>query len=101
MADEVATLIRRGILDARSTAGDALIDYRNPEPPYTERSDRIADLQSDLAEARGVIECAYREGWEDAIRDVDTYNHANGMIERSWKQSEAAAVLAKMKGEGR
>jgi len=44
LADEVAVLVRVGTIDARSPAGDALLDYRNDEAPFTERSERIAEL---------------------------------------------------------
>ena len=39
LADEVAVLIKRGVIDSRSICGDALLDYRNP--PSSERSDRL------------------------------------------------------------
>lgn len=45
LADEVAVLVRRQVIDARSPAADALLDYRNP--PSTERADRLATLQSE------------------------------------------------------
>lgn len=44
LADEVAVLIRRRELDARSPAGDALLSYRDPPP--TPRSDRMAELEA-------------------------------------------------------
>lgn len=50
LADEVAGLIRRRELDARSPAGDALLDYR--EPPQTERADRLAAMDQDLGRLR-------------------------------------------------
>jgi hypothetical protein len=40
LADEVAVLVRRGVIDSRSLAADALLDYR--DPPFTERSERLA-----------------------------------------------------------
>jgi hypothetical protein len=40
LADEVQVLIRRNVIDVRSPAGDALLDYR--DPPNTERGDRLA-----------------------------------------------------------
>lgn len=43
LADEVNALVRRKVIDARSPAADALLDYR--DPPYTERSDRMADVE--------------------------------------------------------
>ena len=48
LADEVAVLIRRKVIDARSPAGDALLDYR--EPPSSPRADRLAELEVKLAE---------------------------------------------------
>lgn len=45
LADEVASLVARGLLDSRSSAADALLDYR--EPPRTERSDRLANLEAE------------------------------------------------------
>lgn len=54
LADEVAVLVRRGTIDARSPAGDALLDYR--DPPSTPRADRLASLESALEEARAEVE---------------------------------------------
>lgn len=50
LADEVAVLVRRKVVDSRSPAADALLDYR--DPPSTERADRIAAAESALAAAR-------------------------------------------------
>jgi hypothetical protein len=50
LADEVAVLVTRSVIDARSPAADALLDYR--DPPRTPRSDRIAQLKRELAAAR-------------------------------------------------
>lgn len=41
LADEVAALITRGVLDQRSPVADALLDYRSP--PRTPRSDALAE----------------------------------------------------------
>jgi hypothetical protein len=41
LADEVAVLVRRGIIDSRSAAADALLDYR--EPPSSPRADRLVE----------------------------------------------------------
>lgn len=60
LADEVAALIRRRELDARSPAGDALLDYR--DPPQTSRSDRLAALDGQL-----VNEAAIREEERGAV----------------------------------
>ena len=43
LADEVAVLVRRKVIDARSPAGDALLDYRDPPP--SPRADRMAMLE--------------------------------------------------------
>lgn len=53
LADEVNVLVRRKIIDARSPAADALLDYR--DPPYTEHSDRMAELERSLEDARAAI----------------------------------------------
>lgn len=50
LADEVAVLIRRRMIDARSPVGDALQDFRSP--PSTERADRLAMLESELSAFR-------------------------------------------------
>lgn len=50
LADEVDALVRRKVIDMRSPAADALLDYR--EPPSTPRSDRLADIEDKLAKVR-------------------------------------------------
>ncbi len=50
LADEVAVLVRRGVIDARSPAADALLDLRSP--PTTPRSERLATLEAQLGDAR-------------------------------------------------
>lgn len=50
LADEVATLVRRGLLDSRSPAADALLDYR--DPPSTPRADRMAQLEMEIERLR-------------------------------------------------
>lgn len=47
LADEVAVLVRRRVIDSRSAAADALLDYRNP--PVTPRSERLSELEAQLA----------------------------------------------------
>lgn len=47
LADEVDLLVRRRVIDIRSPAADALLDYRNP--PSTQRSDRLLTLEAELA----------------------------------------------------
>lgn len=46
LADEVAALVRRGVVDSRSPVADALLDFR--EPPSTARADRLADRDADI-----------------------------------------------------
>jgi chromosome segregation ATPase len=48
LADEVAVLVQRRIIDARSPAADALLDYRNP--PSSPRTDQLATLQAKVEE---------------------------------------------------
>lgn len=46
LADEVAVLIDKKLLDSRSPAAGALLDYRNPL--RSPRSDRLRTLEADL-----------------------------------------------------
>jgi hypothetical protein len=75
LADEVAVLIRRKAIDARSPAGDALLDYR--EPPSTERADRMAVLETEnerlAADVLRLTETARSaaENWMAACRQRD------------------------------
>lgn len=50
LADEVAVLVRRKVLDSRSPAADALLDFR--EPPTTPRADRMAMLEQEVEQLR-------------------------------------------------
>ena len=46
LADEVAVLVRRKIVDSRSPVADALLDYM--EPPSSPRSERLAALETEV-----------------------------------------------------
>lgn len=46
LADEVDLLVRNGVIDSRSPAADALLDYRNQ--PCTPRSDRLRSLELEV-----------------------------------------------------
>lgn len=48
LADEVAVLVKTHVIDSRSPAGDALLDYRNP--PSSERADRLATITKVVTE---------------------------------------------------
>lgn len=52
LGDEVQALIQRKVIDVRSPAGDALLDFR--DPPRTERGDRLAALEERMDAMRGV-----------------------------------------------
>lgn len=54
LADEVDVLIAWHVIDSRSPAADALVDFRSP--PRSERSARIADLQREVADLRRQLE---------------------------------------------
>jgi hypothetical protein len=56
LADEVAVLVRRDVIDSRSPAADALLDYR--DPPSTERADRMAGLERELSRLRAKAQLA-------------------------------------------
>jgi hypothetical protein len=74
LADEVASLVSRHLLDSRSAAADALLDYR--EPPRSARSDRIAALEEEVeAELRGQVEISTSNGhafekWQERERKL-------------------------------
>lgn len=53
LADEVAVLVHRGHLDARSPAGDALLDYRSP--PSSPRAERMARLEAQVLQLEAKI----------------------------------------------
>lgn len=53
LADEVAVLVRRKVIDARSPAGDALLDYRDPPP--SPRADRLATLEAEFVALRRAL----------------------------------------------
>lgn len=57
LADEVDILVRKKVISSRSPAADALLDYRNP--PSSPRSDRMLDLERDLARAHSAIAVLY------------------------------------------
>lgn len=60
LADEVAALIRLRQIDARSPAGDALLDYR--EPPQTERSERLAYLETETQRLKTLAADLHKNG---------------------------------------
>lgn len=61
LADEVAVLVHRRVVDARSPVADALLDYR--DPPSTPRAERMARLEADAARLeRRVAELEARLG---------------------------------------
>lgn len=92
LADEVAVLVIRKVIDSRSPAADALLDYRNP--PQTLRAERLAtadDLATRWCEVAVVaeIETARRiahwiEGYED--EPIDSACAASAIIEKKWKR---------------
>lgn len=53
LGDEVQALIQRKVIDVRSPAGDALLDFR--DPPRTERGDRLATVDAEVAELRRML----------------------------------------------
>lgn len=83
LADEVANLVVIGKLNARSAAADALLDYR--DPPRSERSDRLSDLEQELAALRTAREADAAElkrlrGLKrDLHRIIASYGSANAV----------------------
>lgn len=58
VADEVATLVRRHVIDSRSPAANALLDYRNP--PSSPRAERLAE-QDDVQMGAALLRVALDE----------------------------------------
>lgn len=48
LAEEVAVLVRRNVIDSRSPAADALLDYLDPRPIMSPRADRLAELEEQV-----------------------------------------------------
>lgn len=99
LADEVAALVRRGVIDSRSPAADALLDYR--EPPSTPRADRLAALEAE----RDAWQRRYRERCGQDLGDVGAAiseaGRASGETERLRSLLEQAyAVIFADKGNG-
>lgn len=69
LADAVASLVVRKVIDERSLAADALLDYRNP--PRTERSDLLAAAEARARECERLMLLA-RQYVSDAGDDEDS-----------------------------
>lgn len=67
LADEVDVLIARRVIDSRSPAADALLDFR--DPPRTERSDRLARLEREN-EGRGKQLLAWMQAADALMKEV-------------------------------
>lgn len=53
LADEVAVLVRRRVIDFRDPAADALLDFR--DPPSTERADRMAAQAAEIERLQALV----------------------------------------------
>jgi hypothetical protein len=87
LADEVAVLVRRHVIDSRSPAADALLDYR--DPPSTQRADRMAELERALAKA---------EQERDELRTENerlARHHAGRCAERDAAVADNAALWSR------
>jgi len=80
LADEVAVLVRRRVIDARSPAGDALLSYR--DPPWSKRSDRMAALEAENAELRRQLEQARGEAQRTVYVNATNQLDALALAER-------------------
>lgn len=77
VADEVAVLVRRHVIDSRSPAADALLDYRSP--PSSARADRMAALQQENARLR-----ARGEALQAVVSAVQRW----AKIQATWDEQE-------------
>jgi len=73
LADEVASLVARGLLDSRSAAADALLDYR--EPPRTPRSDRLAEVEQENERLKHGIEALRKEASDAPVMSPPLYRY--------------------------
>lgn len=80
LADEVAALVLRGVLDSRSPAADALLDYRTP--PASPRADRLAVTDAAFVERdRELAEAAtWLRDARGALEDCDRFPLLRGHI---------------------
>jgi hypothetical protein len=101
LADEVDVLVRRRILDARSAAADALLDYRNP--PSTPRTDRLVTLEERvlrMAEPWPLTDILTRlvDGVEHLLSEHACDVHGHELLRRA--QKEARKVVQAIEGIG-
>ena len=108
LADEVDVLVHRKVIDSRSPAADALLDYRNP--PSTPRSDRLAKLEAELGHERKMTSeavsklTALREERDSALgalrisREATEVQHQAKMAQAE-RAEKAEAEVARLKRE--
>ncbi len=81
LADEVDALVRRRVIDSRSPAADALLDYRNP--PMSPRSDRLVAMDEAVAKER--------EACAKIVDGCKVYNSPEG-----FEKNEVEQVLCEL-----
>lgn len=72
LADTVAALVQRKVIDFRSAAADALLDYR--DPPRNERTDLLAAAQECIAQ----LEQQLAESRSKSTACIESFDCANG-----------------------
>lgn len=70
LADEVAALVRLKVIDERSPAADALLDWR--EPPSSPRADRLAVLEGEVQRLRAELKSRALDERDGAFIDRAT-----------------------------
>lgn len=86
LADEVAVLVRKRVVDQRSPVADALLDFC--EPPASERADRLVALERDNVALRARLQALL----DDPRMCGDAATAARAALEAKEKRSES--VLA-------
>lgn len=98
LADEVAVLVRRKVIDSRDPAADALLDFR--DPPSTPRADRMAVLETWQSDVMAAIASAvdYALKPEDAVRIIRAEVAAGDAAEQTEVdlRSEVSALKARV-----
>lgn len=94
LADEVDALIAAKIIDSRSPAADALLDYR--DPPRTPRSDALAEARAECERLRAELATARDAALEDAAAECD--GRAFGAFWPTLGDATGEATLCRMQG---
>lgn len=84
LADAVAAMVTRGVLNARSLPADALLNYR--DPPRTDRSDQLAKLERENERLRKAIE-PIKVGGPDGVPSATVEDYYRKCL-KAWEETK-------------